>query len=346
MDRIVPASRTRVPLPFSLREKVARSAGRGFAEIRSDAPSPNPLQPLRGTLSRGERGKKSWSSHALRLAAILAFATLLCACGAHTGGYADLRSAEALTEEPAPDPAADRDMYLDLITKMQQRGLYFASLAHIDSYAQRYGEPPELRILRAEAERETGKTAAATAVYRDLLDGSQSAAAYHGLGLIAAGEGRYADAARNLEEAVRRAPINGTWLGDLGYARLRAGDIPGAREPLAKAAELDPDNPKAIANLALLLAISGHGDRADAMMREAKLPLATREGVARLAADIYRKREHARSDRPSPTSEVSAKLRRAEAERDSRLGSGISETMLDRFGSRSDPPGDSDHDHR
>jgi len=289
-----------------------------------------------GRFSRGHRHLAGVQF--ARCAILLTATALLLACGAQTGGYANLQSAQALTEEPAPDPSADRGMYLDLITKMQQRGLYFASLAHIDSYAQRYGEPPELQILRADAERETGKTASAARIYESLRDSDQAAAAYHGLGLIAAGEHRYADAARNLAEAVSRAPIDAALLSDLGYARLRAGDIAGAREPLAKAAELEPGNPKLVANLALLLMISGHPERAEAMMREARLPVATRDAVVRAAADVANAREHGRSVRTPP--------RRSASNSDGlRRSTTISETMLDRFGSPPNPSGEPAHEH-
>jgi hypothetical protein len=69
---------------------------------------------------------------------------------------------------------------------MQQQGAWYASLAHVDAFRQRYGDRPALRLLQADALRETGQADAAIALYRELSSGPQAAAAAHGLGLIAA----------------------------------------------------------------------------------------------------------------------------------------------------------------
>lgn len=59
--------------------------------------------------------------------------------------------------------------YLSLIRRMQEQGLYYASLAHIDAYQQRYGRAPEIMLLRADALRETDQLAAADAEYRAVV---------------------------------------------------------------------------------------------------------------------------------------------------------------------------------
>ncbi len=51
---------------------------------------------------------------------------------------------------------------------MQQQGAWYASLAHVDAFRQRYGDPPALRLLQADALRETGQADAAIALYRAL----------------------------------------------------------------------------------------------------------------------------------------------------------------------------------
>jgi len=48
-------------------------------------------------------------------------------------------------------------VYLDMIRTMQDRSLYFASLAHVEAYLQLYGTSPEILRLRADALRETGQ---------------------------------------------------------------------------------------------------------------------------------------------------------------------------------------------
>jgi Flp pilus assembly protein TadD len=207
---------------------------------------------------------------------------LLCACGRTLGGYPrhDLQPSLAA---PAPPVNSDRKMYLGLIRKMQQQGAYYASLAHIDAFRLRYGDSPALRRLQANALRETGQRAAARSIYQGLTEGTEAAAAWHGLGLIAAAEGRQAEAVQDLLKVVQLEPANVTYLSDLGYARLCAGDIAAAHEPLAEAAELDPANAKAVSNLALWALLSGNQAGAEDIMQRADLPQATRDAVRHAA---------------------------------------------------------------
>lgn len=223
----------------------------------------------------------------------LLVALLLCGCA--RGGYGAVR-------QPPPDPdtptvaANDRATYLGLIRTMQERGLFYASLAHIDAYRIAYGDSPELDRMQADAQRETNQQDAAMEHYRGLLKTPQAAAAWHGIGLIEARQGDMDKATQALDEAVRRDPTNATYLGDLGYARLRTNDDRGAREPLAKAAELDPGNAKATANLALLFTLEGDDAGAEQLMQRAGLSATTRGEVQRQADELRR----ARHDRVGP----------------------------------------------
>ncbi|NKI67949.1 tetratricopeptide repeat protein [Collimonas pratensis] len=188
-------------------------------------------------------------------------------------------------EEKVPTPD-NKGMYLDLILQMQDEGMYFASLAHIDAYEQKNGSTPELQRLRADALRETRQSAAADAAYRKLLNSTEAGAAWHGLGLLAAQNGDYPTAVTALREAAKRQPTNPVVLSDLGYAMLRSGDVAGARMPLAQAAELAPDNRKMIGNLALLLLVSGEPDKARQVMDKAVLSPESRTRIYSLAAEI------------------------------------------------------------
>jgi Flp pilus assembly protein TadD len=217
-------------------------------------------------------------------ALLLAAACLLNGCSSHPGTHKDTR----------PDIAADagaaatdnQAMYLDLIAQMQQQGAYFASLAHVQAFRKQYGNPPLLRRLEADALRETGQSDAAERAYRGLLSGAQAAAAWHGLGLIAASKNNFAEADQALSRAVDLDPVNVSYLGDQGFARLRAGAWNGARTPLAKAAELAPGNLKAVSNLILWSLLTGQPDQAEAMMQHAKLPPASRTAILQLAAQL------------------------------------------------------------
>lgn len=220
---------------------------------------------------------------------IVLLSTLLAGCATDSAKmYAQQIEAAQLrqeAEEKAPTPD-NKGMYLGLIRKMQEQGMYFASLAHIDAYEQQNGSTPEIQRLRADALRETRQSAAADAAYRKLLNSSEASAAWHGLGLMAAQSGDYKGAAASLREAAKREPTNPVMLSDLGYAMLRSGDIAAARVPLAQAAELAPDNRKMIGNLALFLLVSGDAGRARAVMDKANLSEEGRATVYRLAAEI------------------------------------------------------------
>ncbi|HWW06156.1 tetratricopeptide repeat protein [Collimonas sp.] len=218
------------------------------------------------------------------------FATgLLGGCASNAAKvYAQQNEAAQLRQEaedkaPTPD---NKGMYLGLIRQMQEQGMYFASLAHIDAYEQQNGSTPELQRLRADALRETRQTAAADAAYRKLLNSSEASSAWHGLGLLAAQSGDYQVAATALREAAKREPTNPVMLSDLGYALLRSGDVAAARVPLAQAAELAPDNRKMIGNLALLLLVTGDAEKARAVMDKAALSAESRAKVYGLAAEI------------------------------------------------------------
>ena len=185
--------------------------------------------------------------------------------------------------EPTPDNAG---VYLNLITRMQAQGLYFASLAHIDAYEQQYGAIPDTILLRADALRETGQPAAAKVEYGKLLKTPLAADGYHGLGLLAGASGDFAGADAPLARATELAPINAVMLSDLAYARMRAGNVSGARVPLLKAAELDQKNQKTMSNLALYLLASGRAQDAQAFMTRERFPPEVRKAVEADAARV------------------------------------------------------------
>lgn len=213
---------------------------------------------------------------------LLAIVAVAGGCSSTTPKY--LRAPSLAAPEPAPQDS--RNAYLELIERMQQQGAWYASLAHVDAFRQRYGDPPALRLLQADALRETGQADAAIALYRDLSSGPQAAAAAHGLGLIAARRDDDAGSEQALAQATQLQPLNTSYLGDLGYARLRAGRFEQAREPLAKALELSPGNAKATANLALWAVLRGDTATAERLAQQANLNEETRNSIQQQAAQI------------------------------------------------------------
>lgn len=224
------------------------------------------------------------------LAAAIALpeATYAASSAANTLAAQQQEAAQQLRDQQEKPNLDDRATYLGLIAQMQQRNLYYASLAHIDVFEQRWGSTPESSLLRADALRETGQTDAAQAKYSDLLNTPMAAQAYHGLGLLAGKAGNPDLAIQHLLKAEQLNPIDANVLNDLGYAWLLKRQIAQARIPLMKAAELDAQNPRVWNNLMLYLLLDGQANQAEALMNQRQIPQAARlkiqEQAFRLAA--------------------------------------------------------------
>ena len=228
-------------------------------------------------------------ARALRYATAGLALALLGPCASKESGYGVGPQAEraAQIQQAGRDPAPDApDVYLDLIGRMQSEGLYYASLAHIDAFEKQYGVKSDTLLMRADALRMTDQPQAAADAYTKLLQTPLAARGYRGLGLIAGAAGDFARAAQQLQEAARLAPTDASTLSDLGYARLREGDVNGARVPLMKAAELDHSNPKIISNVALYLLADGDDMRASALMDQQKFAPDVRAAIRRDAAKV------------------------------------------------------------
>ncbi|WP_412526161.1 tetratricopeptide repeat protein [Burkholderia lata] len=233
---------------------------------------------------------KRISGMASQMGVAAAVVLLLGACATKENGY----GVSSQTERAALMQAADQKqsvpdtpgMYLGLIQRMQGQGLYFASLAHIDAYDKTYGAIPESILLRADALRMTDQPAASAAVYTQLLKTPLAARGYRGLGLIAGAAGDFERAAQVLAQASDLAPTDASLLSDLAYAKLRSGDVVGARVPLMKAAELDQRNPKIVSNLALYLIAAGRTQDAQRLMNQQHLPADIRKDITGDAAKI------------------------------------------------------------
>jgi Flp pilus assembly protein TadD len=225
-----------------------------------------------------------------KLAGVAAMAGLLGACAFKESGYGvGVQAERAALMEAAGQKQAAPDtpgMYLGLIERMQGQGLYFASLAHIDAYEKQYGPSPETILLRADALRATDQPAASAAVYTQLLNTPLAARGYRGLGLIAGAAGDFERATQALSQASVLTPTDASMLSDLAYAKLRCGDIQGARVPLMKSVELDQNNPKIISNLMLYLLVSGRARDAQKLMAQQKLSPEIRNDIRNDASKI------------------------------------------------------------
>lgn len=185
-----------------------------------------------------------------------------------------LQQAEQATKVDTPQT------YLDLIARMQQAGQWYASLAHADAFEQQYGAQPEVRLLRADALRNTGQIQQARQAYAALLGGAEgadrrtAARARRGLGLLHAGQKQYALAVDQLELARKLNPIDADVLSDLAYAYMLDGRLEPARLPVLQAAQLAPANARVQLNLALYWLAGGNEAEAARLLQRLSQPQA------------------------------------------------------------------------
>ncbi|MFL9871562.1 tetratricopeptide repeat protein [Paraburkholderia megapolitana] len=229
---------------------------------------------------------------------------LLGACSAQGYGVGPQAERQAMMQQADRTPAPDTPgMYLGLIDRMQQQGLYFASLAHIDAYEKQYGVSPDTIVLRADALRMTDQPAASAASYTQLLQTPLAARGHRGLGLIAGESGDFPRAVQQLQQAAQLVPTDASTLSDLGYAELRTGDVSAARVPLMKAAQLEQSNQKIISNVVLFLLADGQSKQAQALMTQQKMSPDLRAAIRIDAAKVAAAQRVKQLDSPVPQAE-------------------------------------------
>lgn len=242
-----------------------------------------------------------------RVLAILGLAAFLFAVDASAGSASARTDLEALANEEIASSQrrgmeSDPDIYLQLIEGMQDKSLYFASLAHLDAFDQRWPDHPRARLLRADAMREAGYYDKATAIYQDLLIGALSSRANHGLGMIAAKQGDMPAALAAMLRANRLDPTSAPILNDLGYIQLLDRQMDDARFSLHKATELDSKNTRAGANLALLYLLESKSERAEGIMNWYQLPEQHRKEIRDKARDLLKSpKKMVAGEAPPPT---------------------------------------------
>jgi len=167
--------------------------------------------------------------------------------------------------------------YLNLIRQMQQANQWYASLAHTQAFERQYGSQPQIRLMRADALRNTGQGKLAEQGYQALLadpDSSTVARARRGLGLLYASQGQYPNAIAQLEMARQINPIDADVLSDLAYAHMLDGQTEAAHLPVLQAAQLAPGNARVQLNLALYLMASDQKAQASQLLQRLSQPAA------------------------------------------------------------------------
>lgn len=168
-----------------------------------------------------------------------------------------------------PELPATDNTKLGLIHQMLEAGKPHAALAYLDAAAI---DAPQARLLRANALRQTGSSAQASALYQDLTGSCVSGYAYQGLGLIANRAGRQGEALRQLRAATQALPVDAAIRNDYGYALMQAGELQAAQHEFLTAIELGQNNRRAVNNLIVLLLRQGENDQALAFAEQFKVP--------------------------------------------------------------------------
>lgn len=236
----------------------------------------------------------TWIRPVMRWAALGLGSSLLVACSTTESAYelvrqqqeqeAFLQSKEI--EQWEKRKPSDKQMAVRMLEETQKQGRFFASLAYAEAMEKEYGADPEVMVLRAEALRQTGQLEQAAQTFNALIKTPVAGRAYQGLGLIAGSQQHFDQAAQYLKLAAQQDPTNAILQSDLAYAYLRSGQPQYARLALGKAAELAPDNPKILSNMALYLLVSQEPQRATFVMQQAGMDPATQQAVAQMAQQI------------------------------------------------------------
>lgn len=142
----------------------------------------------------------------------------------------------------------EEELKRSMAQEQAEQGSYYAALAQTESLPQHMAK---VALLKADILRRLDPNQSEL-WYRALLGTCQTGFAEHGLGLLEAGRGRYADAVTRLSEAARAYPAEARIRNDYGVALLHLGRDDSARFELRTAHELAPDDPQPQFNLMLL----------------------------------------------------------------------------------------------
>lgn len=216
------------------------------------------------------------------LLAISAFALAGCASKAPQGYGAAEQSTAAQAQQQMEKAEQSTQVdsqqtYLNLIAKMQQANQWYASLAHTEAFERQFGATAQLRLLRADAQRNTAQLAQAQSTYEALLTDSNTqtvARARRGLGLLFASQGQLGQAINQLDQARALNPIDADVLSDLAYAHMLTGQPQAAQLPIMQAAQLAPSNPRVQLNLALFWLATGEQQQAAQLLQRLQQPQA------------------------------------------------------------------------
>ena len=158
--------------------------------------------------------------------------------------------------------AHTRKLFLIVVDGLRKQGRSRAALAFLADYNRQFPNDREAMLLQAECLLDTGAFEQAKPIYTALATGPSAAAAYAGLGNIAAAGHDWANATSQFEEATRRDPSNAAYVNDLGFALVHIGQYDRGLAKLQEATQLDPASRTARNNLILGMTLAGHPNQA------------------------------------------------------------------------------------
>lgn len=186
------------------------------------------------------------------------------------------------------------------IEQLIRDGKPYAALAQLDSLR---SEAPSVKLARADALRRIDRLDEANALYLSLTQGSHclEGRAQHGLGLVAAQQGRLADSVRHLRQARQDLPMDVRVRNDLGYALLLSDQLDAARFEFLTVLDLSEKEPRAARNLVLLTFRQGQDEKARELGKRLGLDAASIDRLALQATQA----EPLASASPPPSTDTS-----------------------------------------
>jgi len=152
------------------------------------------------------------------------------------------------------------------------------------------GDALDPRLREGVARHRRGDLAAATALYRRLLQAEPAHwQALHYLGLARLQQGQLAEADELLSRSVALEPRNANAWSDLGTARVKADRPQDALTPFSRALELDSEHRDALNNMARALRMLSRFDQARALLERLVALEPGRPGPLRVLADVQTK---------------------------------------------------------
>jgi Flp pilus assembly protein TadD len=160
------------------------------------------------------------------------------------------------------DAQNTRRLFLILIDTLHKQGKTRAALAFLEAYNKQFSNDKDAMLLQAQCLTDTGAFQQAKPLFAALLTSPRAAAAYAGLGDIAASGHDWANAAIQFEKATYLDPSNAAYVNDLGFALIRIGQYDRGLAKLQQATQLDPANRIARNNLILGMTLAGRPSEA------------------------------------------------------------------------------------